>query len=99
MFRTPHLWTGLQLRRDFRTFVRINFLYAAFESGLLAALRRPASQQELTGQLGVTCGDLLEALLALGVAFLFPWTSPDTRLTSSRAEACFLPKAAGPNPP
>jgi len=68
LFRSPYLWTGLQLRRDLRTFVRVNFLYAAFESGLLAALREPGSQKELGARLGVARTGLFQALLELGVA-------------------------------
>lgn len=68
MFGTPHLLAGLQLRRDLKSFVRVNFLYAALESGLLAALREPASKDEAAKKLQVTRPDLLEAFLGLGVA-------------------------------
>ena len=66
-FRVPHLWAQVQLIRDVETFVRVQFLYAAFESGLLAALARPATRDGLIAALGVQRPELLDALLALGV--------------------------------
>jgi SAM-dependent methyltransferase len=61
-------FTALALLRDVRPFVRVNFLVAAHEMGLFAALaERPASLPDLVERLGVTRPDLLEILLGLGV--------------------------------
>src|SRR3990172_343254 len=66
-FRVPHLWAQVQLIRDVETFIRVQFLYAAFESGLLKALARPATRDGLIAALGIQRPELLDALLALGV--------------------------------
>src|SRR3990172_10385874 len=66
-FRVPHLWAQVQLIGDVETFIRVQFLYAAFESGLLAALARPATRDGLIAALGIQKPELLDALLALGV--------------------------------
>ncbi len=59
---------GLALMGDLRTQVRLNFLFAAFETGLLSALRAPHSRQELAALLSVKREDLLDALLDVGVS-------------------------------
>ncbi|HEV8229594.1 MAG TPA: class I SAM-dependent methyltransferase [Candidatus Limnocylindria bacterium] len=56
------------LWRDFTTFVRVCFLAVASESGVLRALREPRTVRQLTETLGIARVDLLDALLALGVA-------------------------------
>ncbi len=66
--RTRNLWTLLQFQRDLHAFLRVNFLYAAFESGLLHALRMPASRDAVCAQLGIKRLELLDALLHVGVA-------------------------------
>jgi SAM-dependent methyltransferase len=68
LLRTPHLLAQGLVLHDLQTFVRVDFLYAAASSGLLIALKRPASMEELVRELGVKRVDLLEALLAVGVA-------------------------------
>src|SRR5437868_4956814 len=68
LLRTPHLIAQGMVLRDLQSFVRVDFLYAAALSGLLVALKRPASMDELIRELGVRRVDLLEALLAVGVA-------------------------------
>lgn len=59
---------ALTLMADMRTQIRLHFLFAAAESGLLPALRAPHSRRELVVLLGVTREDLLDALLDLGVS-------------------------------
>ena len=54
--------------RDWQGLLRIHFLHAALESGLLQALDSPKTEEELRVQLGVENSDLLSALLELGVA-------------------------------
>ena len=68
MLRTPHLTTLMQLRSDLHAFLRFNFLYAAFESGLLHALRTPASKADLESRLGIQRPELFESLLDMGLA-------------------------------
>ena len=68
LLRTPHLKTLVQLRSDLHAFLRFNFLYAAFESGLLHALRMPASKADLESRLGIQRPELFESLLDMGVA-------------------------------
>jgi 4-hydroxy-2,2'-bipyrrole-5-carbaldehyde O-methyltransferase len=54
--------------RDWRTLVRMHFLHAAVDSGLLEALRTPASRDELLQELKVKRPELLDALLDVGLA-------------------------------
>lgn len=68
LLRTPHLRSVIQLRRDLQSFLRIHFLFAAFESGLLDALPAPASKVELQSRLGIQRPELFESLLEMGVA-------------------------------
>lgn len=58
----------MRFMRDWQAWVRMHFLYAALESGLLAALRHPRSKEELAHQLGVERPDLLDALLDVGLS-------------------------------
>lgn len=66
-FRLPHLRAMLQLAGDFTSYARLQFLQAGVESGLLRALRVPATQDELAHRLGVRRPELLVRLLELGV--------------------------------
>ncbi|HEU5318998.1 MAG TPA: class I SAM-dependent methyltransferase [Chloroflexota bacterium] len=66
--RRAALWTGLALQRDARGFYRVSFLKAALEIGLLPALRAPSSPHQVAAAAGATRGDLVVALLDLGVA-------------------------------
>jgi SAM-dependent methyltransferase len=68
LLRMPDLSAQGLLLRDLQSFVRVHFLYAAANTGLLQALRRPASTREIIRNLRVRRPDLLEGLLALGVA-------------------------------
>jgi len=56
-----------QISQDFLAYHRIHFLYAAYDSGLLAALRMPSGRGELIARLGVKHPELLDSLLDLGV--------------------------------
>src|ERR1700694_4093138 len=51
-----------------KVFLRLHFLYAAIESGLLEALRSPASTGEVIRKLEVRRPELLEVLLKVGVS-------------------------------
>ena len=57
-----------QAARDVESFLRLNFLYSATETGLLKSLETPTSKQELLEKLTVRRPPLLDRFLALGVA-------------------------------
>jgi 2-polyprenyl-3-methyl-5-hydroxy-6-metoxy-1,4-benzoquinol methylase len=54
--------------RDWQAFVRMHFVYAALESGLLAALSTPSSRDDLIQKLNVKRPEILEALLDVGLS-------------------------------
>ncbi len=56
------------LQRDLHSFLRVHFLYAAFETGLLQALETPVSLEQIMSHIQVQRPDLLERILELGVA-------------------------------
>ena len=64
--RQPNLLARVRLLRDLQTALRVLFLYAAIDSGLLRAL--PATRDELVERLRVQRADILDTALALGVA-------------------------------
>jgi SAM-dependent methyltransferase len=68
LLRMPDLLAQGLVLRDLQSFVRVHYLYAAANTGLLRALRRPATMRELVHDLHVKRPTLLEGLLALGVA-------------------------------
>jgi SAM-dependent methyltransferase len=54
--------------KDWQALIRIHFIFAAYESGLLKELEHPCGRQTLIDKLGVKRPDLLDALLDLGLA-------------------------------
>ncbi len=66
--RQPNVLGLVQLVRDAEAHLRLQFLHAAMASGVLPALKQPASFEGLGRSLGVQRPQLLEALLDLGVA-------------------------------
>jgi len=54
--------------RDWQATLRMHFLYAALDSGLIQALASPRTEDELKVELGVNDLEVLSALLQLGVA-------------------------------
>lgn len=54
--------------KDWKAFVRMHFLFAAYESGLLGALVIPCDREALIDKLHVKRTDLLDALLEVGLA-------------------------------
>jgi SAM-dependent methyltransferase len=54
--------------RDWKGLLRMHFLHAAIESGLLRALDSPRTQEELEDELAANDSEVLSALLQLGVA-------------------------------
>ena len=67
-WRTLKIPGLLPLMRDWFPFLRMHFLYAAFESGLLQALRNRATRQSLIEDLAVKRPEMLDALLDMGLA-------------------------------
>ncbi|HYO49744.1 MAG TPA: class I SAM-dependent methyltransferase [Chloroflexia bacterium] len=68
LLRLPYTWAHGLVLRDLQSLIRVHFLYAATSTGLLHALKKPASREELIRRLHVVRPDLLESLLALGVS-------------------------------
>lgn len=68
IWRLPHLGAHVRTMRDVTSFLRIHFVYAAKECGLLGALKTPASAPELLSRLAVKRPDLLQPLLDLGLS-------------------------------
>jgi SAM-dependent methyltransferase len=58
----------LRFGRDAQTLIRVQFLYAAIDSGLLAALKTPATRDDLVQKLDARRPELLEALLNVGIS-------------------------------
>jgi len=58
----------LRFGRDVQTLIRMQFLYAALESGLLAALKTPSTKDDLVQKLDARHPELLEALLNVGLS-------------------------------
>lgn len=56
------------IMKDWQAFVRLHFIYAALESGLLEALSTPASGNDLIQKLNVKRPQILEALLDVGLS-------------------------------
>jgi 2-polyprenyl-3-methyl-5-hydroxy-6-metoxy-1,4-benzoquinol methylase len=54
--------------KDWRAFVRMHFLYAAYESGLLGILLNPASREDLIQNLHIKRPEILDALLDVGLS-------------------------------
>jgi SAM-dependent methyltransferase len=65
MLKIPGL---LRFVRDWQAFMRMQFLFAGYESGLLSALSSACSREALIEKLGVKRPDLLDALLDMGQA-------------------------------
>ncbi|KMY67337.1 hypothetical protein AAU61_10850 [Desulfocarbo indianensis] len=63
--RIPGLWPVM---RDLLPFLRMHYLYAALETGLLPALRTGATRETLIAKLRVQRPQLLDALLDMGLA-------------------------------
>jgi hypothetical protein len=56
------------LMKDWQAFVRINFIFAAYESGLLKALSQPCDRRALIKKLQIKRPELFDALLEVGIA-------------------------------
>lgn len=56
------------IMKDWQAYVRMHFIFAAYESGLLKALATPCDREMLIDKLHVMRPDLLDALLDVGLA-------------------------------
>lgn len=56
------------IMQDWQGFIRMHFIYAAYESGLLAVLATPCTRDELIKELDVRRPELFDALLDVGLA-------------------------------
>lgn len=68
LLRTLSIPGLFPIMRDWESFVRMHFIHAALESGLLEALRAPCSREQLMGRLAVKRPELLDALLDVGLS-------------------------------
>lgn len=65
IMKTPGMYP---LMKDWQAFIRMHFIHAAYEFGLLQALSAPRSRDELARQLNVKRPELFDALLEVGIA-------------------------------
>jgi 2-polyprenyl-3-methyl-5-hydroxy-6-metoxy-1,4-benzoquinol methylase len=56
------------IMKDWQAFIRMHFIYVAYESGLLQALDTPRTRNELIKELDVERPELFDALLEVGLA-------------------------------
>ncbi len=56
------------IMHDWQAFIRMHFIFAAYESGLLKALATPCDRETLVEKLDVKRPELLDALLDVGLA-------------------------------
>lgn len=63
--KTPGLYPII---KDWQAFIRMQFIHAALESGLLKALSTPRSRDDLIQELDVKRPELFDALLEVGLA-------------------------------
>lgn len=68
ILRMPYLLAQAQINQDYKSFLRLHFLHAAMNSGLLPALKSGASREELLVKLQVKRPELLDTLLELGIS-------------------------------
>jgi SAM-dependent methyltransferase len=65
IMKTPGLYP---IMKDWMACIRMNFIFAAYESGLLQALIQPCNRNTLIERLHVERTELLDALLEVGLA-------------------------------
>lgn len=68
VLRTKNPLDLIKILRYWNLAVRMQFVYAALDSGLLEALRTPCSKEELIDKLNVKRPELLGAILDMGVS-------------------------------
>jgi SAM-dependent methyltransferase len=97
VFHLRHKRAHGQLARDFVSWLRVEFLGTAAETGVLAALVRAQTVEDLATDLGVTDASLLESLLRVGesVGELRRDRRGRWRLAGTRARAMVDPEVDG----
>jgi SAM-dependent methyltransferase len=68
LLRKPHLRAQVRLGRDLVPLLRLHFLCAASQAGILGALQPGGSVEEIAEKLGIGRVELLDAMLRLGVS-------------------------------
>ena len=68
VLRTMKMPGLFPMMRDWQSLVRMHFIYAALESGLLEALLTPSTRESLIRKLGVKRPQILDAILDVGVS-------------------------------
>ena len=68
VLRTMKMPGLFSIMRDWQSLVRMHFIYAALESGLLEALLTPSTREELIRKLEVKRPQILDAILDVGVS-------------------------------
>jgi 2-polyprenyl-3-methyl-5-hydroxy-6-metoxy-1,4-benzoquinol methylase len=68
VLRTMKIPSLFGIMRDWQAFVRMHFIYAALESGLLEALSTPSSRNELIQKLNIKRSEIFDALLDVGIS-------------------------------
>ena len=92
-WRTVKMPGCLPLLRDWQSSLRLHFLYAAFESGLINALQTGATRDALIHRLVVQRPELLDALLDMGLALKeLSRTNGEFRLRGKRSKALARPE-------
>ena len=82
-----------QISRDWKALLRLHFLHAALDSGLLGALAEPRTREALLTELDVQRPDLLDAILDLGTSLgEITQKSGRYRVTGSRSRAFQAPR-------
>lgn len=68
VLRTMKIPGLFPIMRDWQSFLRMHFIYAAHESGLLEALSTPSSRDELIQKLDIKRSEIFDALLDVGLS-------------------------------
>ena len=67
-FKTVRMPGLIPIMMDWKSLLRIHFLYSAVDSGLLEAVKTPCSRNDLMEKLEVQRPDILDALLKVGIS-------------------------------
>ena len=68
ILRSQNIFDLIRFMKDWRSLVRMHFLHAAVQSGLLDSLKAPCSRADLIQKLNVKRPELLDAILDVGLS-------------------------------
>jgi SAM-dependent methyltransferase len=68
ILRSQNVFDLIRFMKDWRSLVRMHFLHAAIQSGLLDSLKSPCSKKDLIQKLNVNRPELLDAILEVGLS-------------------------------